>query len=126
MIAEAQASELEEALNSKSLVVEDLTRSNVVLQEEVLRLREDLELAGKRIGDLKERNMQLNTAWDEAVAANISVQEELAYCKFGSFKKHVIDDFKSGGEFVEEVGKEAATYIDKGCVYIIKQLHHHF
>lgn len=72
LIAESQASELEEALNVKSMAVEDLTRSNVILQEKVLRLREDLELSGKRIGDLEERNMQLNIARDEAITASLS------------------------------------------------------
>lgn len=72
LITEAQASELEEALNIKSMDVDDLTRSNVILQEKVLRLREDLELSGKSIGDLEERNMQLNIARDKAITASMS------------------------------------------------------
>lgn len=72
LITEARASELEEALNVKSQTVDDLTRSNTLLQEEVLRLREDLELSGYRIGDLEEKNLQLNSARDEAIMARLS------------------------------------------------------
>lgn len=97
LIAEARAFELEEVLNVMSMVVEDLMRSNVILQDKVLLLREDLELSGKRIGDLEERNMQLNTARDEAITTRLSAQEELAYYKSKGFKKYIIDDFKSSG-----------------------------
>lgn len=89
-------------------------------------MREDLKVLGKQIADLEERNVQFNIARDEPVAEKLSTQEELNYCKFDSFRKHVIDDFRSGGEFAKEVGKEAATYLDKGSVHIIWQLHHHF
>lgn len=57
LVTEARASELEEALNVKSQTIDDLTRSNTLLQEEVLRLWEDLELSGYRIGDLEEKNL---------------------------------------------------------------------
>lgn len=58
--------------------------------------------------------------------ARLSAQKELDYYKSKNFKKHIIDDFKSSGEFVSAMGKEAISFIDKVCVHIIRQLHHHF
>lgn len=89
-------------------------------------MREDLEVSGKQIADFEERNIKLNTARDEAMTKKLSAQEELNYCKSDSFWKHVIVDFKSGGDFVKDVGKEADTFLDKRYVNIIRQLHHHF
>lgn len=63
---------------------------------------------------------------DKAVDKKLSAQEELKYCKSDNFRKHVIEDFKSDGKFVKKVGNEAATFLDKGCVHIIRKLHHHF
>lgn len=68
-----------------TLAVEDLSKLNAVLQEEITRLREDLEVSGKQIADFEERNIQLNTARDEAITKKLSAQEELNYCKFNSF-----------------------------------------
>lgn len=70
--------------------------------------------------------MQLNIARDETIVARLSTQDELDYYKFENFKKHIINDFKSHGEFVLVAGKEAISFVDKGCVHIIRQLHHHF
>lgn len=89
-------------------------------------MRDNLEIFGKQIAELEERNIQLNTTRDEVVAEKLSTQEELNYSKSDSFRKHVIDDFKSGADYMNEVGKEATTFLDKGCVHIIQQLHHHF
>lgn len=126
LVTKALPSELEEALNVKSQTVDDLTRSNTLLQEEILHLREDLELSGYRIGDLEEKNLQLNSARDEAIVVRLSAQKELDYYKSKNFKKHIIDDFKSSGEFVSAMGKEAISFIGKGCIHIIRQLYHHF
>lgn len=89
-------------------------------------MQDELEVSEKRIADLEERNIQLNTARDEVFAKKLSTQEELNYYKSDSFRKHVIDDFKRGADFVKEVGKEATTFLDKGWVHIIQKLHHHF
>lgn len=56
-VVETRASELEDALNVKSRAVEGLMRSNNLLREEVLCLREDLELSGCHLGDLEEKNV---------------------------------------------------------------------
>lgn len=125
-MAAARGFELEEELNVKSFAVEDLSKINAVLQEEITCLWEDLEILEKRIVNLKERNVQLNTMRDKMVDKKLFAQEELNYCKSDNFRNQVIDDFKSVGEFVKKVGNEAATFLDKGCVHIIRQLHHHF
>lgn len=68
----------------------------------------------------------MSIAQDEVITQQISVQEELAYCKSGNFKKNRIENYKSSEEYESENSREASSYLDKGCVHIIHQLHHHF
>lgn len=42
-----------------------------------------------------------------------------------NYKKNIIDNFKSSAEDNVEMGMKADSYLDKGCVHIIRQLHHH-
>lgn len=89
-------------------------------------LKEKLARPEGRVVELEATNVTLNTTRDEAIAGRIAVQEELTYCKSENYKKNIIDDFKSSVEYNAEMGREANSYLDKGCVHIIRQLHHHF
>lgn len=123
---EARVSTLEVELNSKFSIIEGLEKSNSNLQEEVVRLKTIWEVTEKKSSNLEEKNIGLNTTQDEAVAQQLSTQEELNYYNSDNFKKHIIDDFKWGEDFGKEVRKEAVTFLDKGCVHIICQLYHYF
>lgn len=123
---EARVSALEVELNSKFSIIEGLEKSNSNLQEEVVRLKTMWEVTEKKSSNLEEKNIGLNTTRDEAVAQQLSTQEELNYYKSDNFKKHIIDDFKWGEDFGKEIRKEAVTFLDKGCVHIICQLYHYF
>lgn len=93
---------------------------------EVADLREKLARFESRATKLEATNVTLNTARYEAIAGSIDVQEELTYCKLENYKKNIIDDFKSSAKYNAEMGREVGSYLDKGCVHIIRQLHPHF
>lgn len=67
-IAEARVSALEAELNSKLSTIENLEKSIVDFQGEVTQLMLKLDVAKKKASNMEERNTQLNTARDEAVA----------------------------------------------------------
>lgn len=82
--------------------------------------------AEERVVELEVENSTLNTTRDEAVTGQISVQEELSFFKSDTFKKNIIDDFKSCTEFHEKIGREVGSFLDKGYAHIIRQLHPYF
>lgn len=71
-------------------------------------------------------NFALNTTRDEAITSPIYIQEELNFYMSDTFKKNIINDFKSLIEYNEEIGHEVGLLLDKDCVHIIYQLHPHF
>lgn len=91
-----------------------------------MRLRESLSQAKGKVLELEESNTNLNTKRDEVVVQSLSTQEELAYYKSDNFKKNIIDYLKSSYEYILKMINDASSYLDKGCVQIICQLHHHF
>lgn len=93
---------------------------------EMAKLRERLLKAEERVEELEATNFALNTARDEAIAGCISTQEELNFCRSDTFKKNIIDDFKSLTTYHEEIDREARSFLDKGYVHIIRLLHPHF
>lgn len=95
------------------------------LEVEMAELRERLTRSEGKVVELEIANKSLKTARNEAIACRIVVQEELAYCKSENYKENIINDYKSFAEYNEKIGREAGSYLDKGCVHIICQLHHH-
>lgn len=78
------------------------------------------------MAELEVTNVMLNTALGVAIAGRITVKEELNYCKSDSYKKHVIDDYKSSSKYNAELGRDACSFLNKSCVNIICQLHPYF
>lgn len=89
-------------------------------------LKEMLINTEEKITELQSANVELNTTRDEAIASRIYTQEDLKYCKSDKFKKNIINDFKSSAVCHEEIGREVGSFLDKGCVHIIRQLHPYF
>lgn len=93
------------------------------ITREMVDLKEQLFKVDERIAELRAVNVELNTTCDEAIVSWISTQEELKYCKSDRFKKNIIDDFKSSTAYHEEISREPWSFLDKGCIHIIRQLH---
>lgn len=125
-MAESHLATLEAEFYSKSTRLEELEREKGGFEGKILDLKERLARAEGKVFELEESNIRLNTARDKVIAQTISTLEELTYCKSDNFKKNIIDEFKSSGEYDSDMRKEASSYLDKGCVHIIRQHHHHF
>lgn len=123
---EPRLAALEAESATKSSRIEELEVEKQRMEVKVAALRESLAKSEGRVSELEASNVSLNTTRDEAIVKQISVQEELAYCKSDNYKKNILDDFKSSVEYGVEISREAGSYLDKGCVHIIRQLHHHF
>lgn len=96
------------------------------MSNEMADLREKLVWAEARIVEFNVANVSLNTTQNEAIASRISKQEELNFYKSDGYKKNILDEFKSSAKYNEKIGREAGSFLDKGCVYIIRQLHPYF
>lgn len=88
------------------LEAESDTKSSRIEELEVEKQRMEVKVAEGRVSELEASNVSLNRAWDEAIAKQISVQEELAYYKSENYKKNILDDFKSFAEYGVEVSRE--------------------
>lgn len=117
---------LEAKSSLKSSHLEDLEREKKRLEVEVANLKESLARSEGNVLEFEASNVGLSIAQVEVITQQIFVQEELAYCKSENFKKNRIDNYKSSEEYESENSREASSYLDKGCVHIIHQLHHHF
>lgn len=96
------------------------------MEAEIVDFKEKLARSEGNMVELEAANVSLNTARYEAIAGRIAVQKELTYCNSDNYKKNIIDNFKNSTEYGSEIGREAGSYLDKGCVHIIRQLHHYF
>lgn len=115
---------IEVADQATQLEVADEEKSRVAAK--VTDLREKLARAERKLAKLEAADVSLNIAHDEAIASRIVTQEELNLCKSDRYKKNIVDDFKSSAEYNEVIGREAGSFLDKGCVHIIRQLHPYF
>lgn len=87
---EPRLSTLEATVTDQAVRLEQAGGKKLRVEEEVADLRARLLKAEERVAELEAANSALNTARDEAVASQISTQEELTFCKSDTLKKNII------------------------------------
>lgn len=101
---------LESEVTDQAIRLELAASEKLQLTSKVVELKEKSVRAEERIMELQATNVDLNTARDEAIATHLSVQDELKYYKSETFKKHIIDYFKSSSDYHEEISREAVSF----------------
>lgn len=117
---------MEAETTAQSTHLEEVEVEKLRVVAKVFHLKASLARCEGKLVELEASNINLNTARDEAIVGRITFQVELNFCKSDRYKKNIINDFKSSIEYGAEIGREAGSFLDKGCAHIICQLYHYF
>lgn len=120
---EPRLSSLESEVVHQASSSELVNAGKLEMESEMAELRKLLAREKEKNVELRVANNDLNLARDEVVASRISMQEELEYCQSEDFKKKIM---KISPTYHEDIGREASSFLDKGCIHIIRQLHPYF